>query len=130
MVKYKYLLVLIVGLILGNLLASSFHQRFDLTQDRRFTLSPAAKTIIDEVTSPIVIDVFLKGSFPPEFRRLQNETRQLLEEFEAYNPNIRFDFTDPLAEGDDANAIAQEFYELGMTPARVSVMENARQVKP
>ena len=126
LVKYKYILVLIVGLILVNLLASIFHQRFDLTQDQRFTLSPAAKAIIDKVRSPIVIDVFLKGNFPPEFRKLQNETRQLLEEFEAYNPNIRFDFTDPLAEGDDANAIAQEFYELGMTPARVSVMENGK----
>jgi len=126
LVKYKYILVLIVGLILVNLLAASFHQRFDLTQDQRFTLSPAAKAIMDEVRSPIVIDVFLKGNFPPEFRRLQNETRQLLEEFEAYNPNIRFDFTDPLAEGEDANAIAQEFYELGMMPARVSVMENVK----
>ena len=115
-----------VGLILVNLLASIFHQRFDLTRDHRFTLSPAAKAILDEVRSPIVIDVFLKGNFPPEFRKLQNETRQLLEEFEAYNPNIRFDFTDPLSEGDDANAIAQEFYELGMTPARVSVMENGK----
>jgi gliding-associated putative ABC transporter substrate-binding component GldG len=124
--KYKYLLILIVGLILVNLLASIFHQRFDLTQDQRFTLSPASKAIIDEVRSPIIIDVFLKGNFPPEFRKLQNETRQLLEEFEAYNPNIRFDFTDPLAVGDDANAVAQEFYEMGMTPARVSVKENGK----
>lgn len=122
----KYLLMLILGLILVNLLASEFHQRFDLTRDQRYTLSPAAKAILDEVRSPIVIDVFLKGSFPPEFRRLQIETRQLLEEFESHNPNIRFDFTDPLAEGDDANAIAQEFYDLGMTPARLSVMENGK----
>lgn len=122
----KYLLILILGLILVNLLASEFHQRFDLTRDQRYTLSPAAKAILDEVRSPIVIDVFLKGSFPPEFRRLQIETRQLLEEFESHNPNIRFDFTDPLAEGDDANAIAQEFYDLGMTPARLSVMENGK----
>ena len=126
LVKYKYLFILIIGLILVNLLASVFHQRFDLTQDQRFTLSPAAKTIIDEVTSPIVIDVFLEGSFPPEFRRLQNETRQLLEEFEAYNSNIRYNFIDPLAEGDDANAIAQEFYEMGMTPARLSVLEKGK----
>ncbi len=125
-VTYKYLLILILGLFLVNLLGSIFHQRFDLTREKRFTLSPAAKTLIDQVRSPIVIDVFLKGSFPPEFKRLQIETRQLLEEFEAYNPNIRFDFTDPLAEGDDANAIAQEFYELGMTPARLSVIENGK----
>ena len=126
LVKYKYLFILIIGLILVNLLASGFHQRFDLTQDKRFTLSPAAKTIIDEVKSPLIIDVFLKGSFPPEFRRLQNETRQLLEEFEAYNSNIRYNFIDPLADEDDANAIAQEFYELGMTPARLSVMEKGK----
>ncbi|HSM63207.1 MAG TPA: gliding motility-associated ABC transporter substrate-binding protein GldG, partial [Gillisia sp.] len=76
--------------------------------------------------SPIIIDVFLKGSFPSEFRRLQSETRQFLEEMTAYNSNVKFNFIDPLADGDDANAIAQEFYELGMTPARVSVMENGK----
>lgn len=103
-----------------------FHQRFDLTQDQRYTLSPAAREIFAEVKSPLVIDVFLKGNFPPEFRRLQNETRQFLEEVTAYNSNIYINFIDPLAEGDDANAIAEEFYALGMTPARLSVMENGK----
>ena len=101
-----------------------YHHRFDLTRDQRYTLSPAAREIIAEVKSPLIIDVFMKGNFPPEFRRLQNETRQFLEEVTAYNSNIYFNFIDPLAEGDDANAIAEEFYALGMTPARLSVMEN------
>ena len=115
-----------MGVVAINYIASQFHLRYDLTDDQRYTLSPAAKSIVDEVESPVVIDVFLKGSFPPEFRRLQIETRRLLEEFAAYNDNIRFNFIDPLAEGDDANAIAEEFYKLGMTPARLSVMENGR----
>tara|TARA_R100001369_G_scaffold38246_1_gene63766 strand:- start:8705 stop:10336 length:1632 start_codon:yes stop_codon:yes gene_type:complete len=116
-----------MGLILINVLASKFHSRFDLTQDHRYTLSPAAKNIIKKIESPIVIDVFLKGTFPPEFRRLQSETRQFLEEMAAYNSNIKFNFIDPLAEGDDANAVAQEFYELGMTPASINVMENGKE---
>ena len=116
-----------MGLILINVLASKFHSRFDLTQDHRYTLSPAAKNIIKKIESPVVIDVFLKGTFPPEFRRLQSETRQFLEEMAAYNSNIKFNFIDPLAEGDDANAVAQEFYELGMTPARINVMENGKE---
>ncbi|WP_168191302.1 MULTISPECIES: gliding motility-associated ABC transporter substrate-binding protein GldG [Antarcticibacterium] len=123
---YKYLLILVIGLVLANILAANYHQRFDLTQDNRYTLSPAAKELINDVESPVIIDVFLKGNFPPEFRRLQNETRQMLEEFAAYNSNIRFNFIDPLAEGDDANAIAEEFYKLGMTPARLSVMESGK----
>ncbi len=121
-----FIIYLAIALVLVNFLASQFHQRFDLTQDQRYTLSPAAKEIIAEVESPLVIDVFLEGSFPPEFRRLQNETRQFLEEVQAYNSNIVFNFIDPLAEGDDANAIAEEFYAMGMTPARLNVMEQGK----
>ncbi|MFN4764612.1 gliding motility-associated ABC transporter substrate-binding protein GldG [Gillisia sp. Q332] len=126
LLKYKYFLFLILALVVINLIASQFHHRFDLTGDNRYTLSPAAKEIIGKVEAPLIIDVFMKGSFPPEFRRLQNETRQFLEEVVSYNPNIKFNFINPLAEGDDANAIAEEFYSLGMTPARLSVMENGK----
>lgn len=121
-----FIFFLVIALVLINWLASNFHQRIDLTQDQRFTLSPASKNIIAEVESPLIIDVFLKGNFPPEFRKLQNETRQFLEEVTAYNSNIILNFIDPLAEGDDANAIAEEFHAMGMTPARLSVMENGR----
>lgn len=124
--KYKGLFLVIIGVVVINLIALKFHSRFDLTQDGRYTLSPSAKNIINKIESPIIIDVFLHGSFPAEFRRLQNETRQFLEEMAAFNSNIKFNFIDPLAEGDDANAIAQEFFELGMTPARISVMENGK----
>lgn len=117
---------LLVVLVLINILSYNYFERFDLTQDQRYTLSEAAIETIDDVDSPIIIDVFLKGDFPPEFRRLKVETRQLLEEFEAVNENITFNFVNPLAEGDDANAIAEQFYRMGMTPARISVRENGR----
>jgi len=123
---YKSFLILILGLLVVNFAASKFFQRFDLTEDKRYTLSPAAKDIIAEVEKPLIIDVFLEGDFPSEFRRLQTETRQLLEEFEAYNPNIKFSFINPLEDGDDVNAIAEEFYNMGMEPARLSVRENGK----
>ncbi len=122
----RSVLVFLVILIAVNFLSAEFYQRFDLTRDQRYTLSPAAKEIITDVEQPVVIDVFLEGNFPSEFRRLRNETRQMLEEFSAYNRNIKFSFTNPLEEGDDANAIAEEFYKLGMTPARLNVQENGK----
>lgn len=124
--SYRSLFFLIIVLVIANILASKFFERFDLTQDHRYTLSPAALKIVEDVKEPVMIDVFLQGNFPPEFRRLRNETRQLLEEFAAYNPNIKFDFIDPLAEGDDARKVAGEFYKMGMTPARVNVKENGK----
>ena len=124
--KIKSLLILLVILIAANFLASEIYYRFDLTQDQRYSLSPAAKEIVADVEQPVIFDVFLEGSFPSEFRRLQSETRQMLEEFSAYNRNIKFNFVDPLEEGGDANAIAEEFYKMGMTPARLNVQENGK----
>ena len=122
----KSLLILLAGLIVINFLASEFFVRLDLTQDKRYSLSAASKEIVKDVEQPVIFDVFLEGSFPSEFRRLRNETRQMLDEFSAYNRNIKFNFINPLAQGDDANAIAEEFYKMGMTPARLNVQENGR----
>ena len=124
--KIKSLLILLVILIAANFLASEVYYRFDLTQDQRYSLSPAAKKIVADVEQPVIFDIFLEGSFPSEFRRLQSETRQMLEEFSAYNRNIKFNFVDPLEEGGDANTIAEEFYKMGMTPARLNVQENGK----
>ncbi len=117
--------LLVGGLLLLNILGNYFYKRFDLTQDKRFTLSAEAKEIVDYVDSPIIVDVFLKGNFPPEFRRLQSETEQLLEEFSAYNSNIKFDFINPTEKGNEA--FQSQFEKFGLTPAQVSVTESGKQ---
>ncbi len=119
-----FLLLLVIVVV--NVLSYNFYGRFDLTADQRYTLSEASKEIISKAEAPIIVDVFLEGEFPPEFRRLQAETRQLLEEFAAVNPQITFRFTNPLEEGGNANEVATQFYEMGMTPARINVVENGR----
>ena len=117
--------IIIGGLILLNVLGNYFYKRFDLTQDKRFTLSEEAKEIVDQVNSPIIVDVFLKGEFPPEFNRLQSETEQLLDEFKAYNSNIKFEFINPTDKGNEA--FQSQFEKFGLTPAQVSVNENGKQ---
>lgn len=119
------LAILIGGLILLNVLGNYIYKRFDLTQDKRFTLSEEAKEIIDPVDSPLIVDVFLKGNFPPEFRRLQNETEQLLDEFSAYNSNIKFEFINPTEKGNEA--FQSQLEKFGLTPAQVSVTESGKQ---
>ncbi len=119
------LATLIAGLFLLNILGNYFYKRFDLTQDKRFTLSEEAKEIVDKVDSPLIVDVFLKGNFPPEFNRLQTETEQLLEEFSAYNSNIKFEFINPTEKGNEA--FQSQFEKFGLTPAQVSVTESGKQ---
>ena len=90
----KILTFTIIGIIAINWISETIYKRFDLTQDQRYTLSEVAKATTDPVDSPMVIEVFLDGELPPEFKRLQIETEQLLAEFAAYNPNVKYLFSD------------------------------------
>ncbi|WP_310994041.1 gliding motility-associated ABC transporter substrate-binding protein GldG [Aequorivita marina] len=120
-----FAVLLIIGLVLLNFLGSYFYERFDLTQDKRFTLSEETKEIIAPINSPLLVDVFLEGEFPAEFRRLQSETEQLLDEFSAYNGNIKFKFINPTEKGSEQ--FQPQFEKFGLTPAQVSVTESGKQ---
>ena len=123
----KNISLLVVVLIAINLLSYIVFKRFDLTEDSRYTLSQATLNIIAESQSPIIIDVFLKGDdFPSEFRRLQNETNQLLEEFSEKNNNIIFNFFNPLEDEANREIIIQQLTQRGLTPMQLSVEENGK----
>ncbi|WP_111307412.1 gliding motility-associated ABC transporter substrate-binding protein GldG [Confluentibacter sediminis] len=123
----KYILILLVVLIGINYVSSKAFKRFDLTEDKRYTLSEAAINTIKDVESPMVIDVFLKGdNFPSEIRRLQNETRQLLEEFSAKNSHIVFSFINPLEDESTRDRNMQQLMERGLTPMQLSVQETGK----
>ncbi|MFP2997588.1 gliding motility-associated ABC transporter substrate-binding protein GldG [Spongiivirga sp. MCCC 1A20706] len=121
----KYALpIIFLGFIVG--LGFTANKRFDLTEDQRYTLSEASIATLDNATSPVFIDVFLKGDFPSEFKRLQLETQQLLREFENHNDKVQVNFIDPFEEEENANAITQQLVQLGLTPANVTVTENGK----
>ena len=125
--KSKYIASLLIALISINYLSSIAYMRFDLTEDKRYTLSDATISIVEDVDSPIVIDVFLSGDdFPSEFRRLQNETKQLLEEFLSKNKNIVFNFINPLEDEATRNRNIQQLTERGLTPMQLSVQESGK----
>ena len=57
--------------ILANFVSSYFSTYIDLTQDKRYTLTPATEEAIDKVDEIIYIKVLLDGEFPAGFKRLQ-----------------------------------------------------------
>ena len=109
-----------------NIFGNSFYKRFDLTQDQRFTLSSATEDLIYQAKTPVVIDVLLKGDFPSEFRRLQQETAQVLEEFNSLNSNIQYIFTNPFEEEILRSETLEELQRFGLTPMEVSVKESGK----
>ncbi|AXT60159.1 gliding motility-associated ABC transporter substrate-binding protein GldG [Aquimarina sp. AD10] len=124
--KIKPILIALTLVFILNSIGNRVYSRFDLTQDNRFTLSDATKSLILETPAPVVIDVLLKGDFPSEFRKLQSETKQLLEEFNALNSNIQYIFTNPLEEEALRTETINQLQQFGLTPMEVSVQESGK----
>ena len=125
----KKLGFLALGLFLLNFASYYIYKRFDLTQDKRYTLSETTKKIIDGVDSPLIIDVFLEGNFPADFKKLQTETRQLLEEFSAYNSNITFQFVNPVEKEEERVDVMKKFFAKGLKPINVTVEDKGKQTQ-
>ena len=108
-------------LVLLNLMASQFYTRFDLTEDQRYTLSEAALDAVSGLKGEVVIDVLLDGDLPPEFLRLQKESRQILEEFTEENPGLVVNYVNPLEEESEVEATIAQLQGLGLTPVNITV---------
>lgn len=119
-------LVIIATLIGLNLLGGSFFSRIDVTEDKRYTLSQATADLLDELQTPILIEVFLGGQLPPEFRKLRDETEILLSSYAARHPGVIYRFIDPMANQADAAAIQEQMANFGLKGAQVEIKESGR----
>ena len=122
----KLLLTIAIVMVI-NIAGSQFFHRFDLTKDKRYTLSQTSLDIIKNIKEPLYVDVYLEGDFPSEFKKLQSETQQLLEEFKAYNSNIIFQFVDPLENAENSMGKAKELMGKGLTPINITVDDKGKQ---
>jgi ABC-2 type transport system permease protein len=115
-INIKHIALVIIGLIIINLLSNSAYKRFDLTKDQRYTLSKTTEAIVQSAASPLIIDVFLNGDLPSEFRLLQSETKQLIEEFKILNPLIKVNYINPLEDEATRERNIQELTKRGLEP--------------
>ncbi|MFA9195318.1 gliding motility-associated ABC transporter substrate-binding protein GldG [Flavobacterium sp. FBOR7N2.3] len=120
-------LITLAILIILNLIGNSFFHRFDLTKDNRYTLSETSLNIIKQVKEPLSIKIYMEGDLPAEFKRLQQETRELVEEFQAYNSNINFEFVNPLENKDASMDNIKTLYMKGLTPVNITVDDKGKQ---
>ena len=117
--KIKNTSILLIGLVLLNIVNQSFYKRFDLTKDQRYTLSETTKTIVQRIAQPLFIKVYLEGDFPSEFKRLQVETLQYLEELAAENSDIIIQFVNP-------DLQRESLIKRGMLPSQLTVEEDGK----
>ena len=119
-------LLLYLGILLVvNVLATYLPLTWDLTEDKRYTLTSSTRELLDEVDEPVYVEVLLGGSFPAGFKRLQRATREMLEDFRSETPFLDYTFSDP-NEGtkEQVNNLREEFVKQGMNPTNLRIKEN------
>jgi len=128
--KQQTLFVLFVSIllvILINVAASFIFKRFDLTTEKRYTLSDATIELLKNLNDVAYFKIYLEGdNLDANYMRLRNETKEMLDEFRALaGDNIQYEFINP-SESSDKNE-RYETYRLlskkGLMPATVSENE-------
>ncbi|MEO6894337.1 MAG: gliding motility-associated ABC transporter substrate-binding protein GldG [Ginsengibacter sp.] len=89
--KKWWWLIIILAIVLLNYLASIFHKRIDLTNEKRFTISNPVKKMLGTIDQKMEIYIFLRGDIPAGFKNLSVSAQELLQEFQEYsNGNIHY----------------------------------------
>lgn len=129
--KYLQRAIVVVGVLVGiNILAAYFHTRWDLTAEKRYTLTPGTKNLLRGLDSTVTIEIFLKGDYPASFRQLAQSSQELLDEFREYaGQRIQFSFQSPGQGLPDSARLAfqQSLVEKGIVPFNMQVQEDANQ---
>ena len=117
--KIKNTTIVFIILVLLNIVNQSFYKRLDLTNEQRYTLSETTETIVQRIDQHLFINVYLEGDFPSEFKRLQVETLQYLEELAAENSDIIIQFVNP-------DLQRESLIKKGMLPSQLTVEEDGK----
>lgn len=108
MKQLKLILVLIL-LVVVNLSVSYIVCRWDMTTDKRYSISQPTKTLLQGLDKPIEIMVLLDGELNPGFTRLKKATTELIEELSIYANNGLY--TIPATEKATQNLIPTVIHE-------------------
>ena len=101
--------LLVFILVILNLIGSLYYKKFDLTQEKRYTLNPLTVNMLDTMNDVVFVQVYLEGEFNANFELLRNATKDILDEFrESSHKNVEYQFINPSGEKEDSKE-AQEF---------------------
>jgi len=98
--------------VLLSYLSTLIFSRFDLTEEKRHTLTDTSIEMAQSLDDVVYIKVFLEGDFPADYQRLSQAVKEKLDEFKAYaGENIQYEFINP-SEAEDQKSREDMYGEL------------------
>lgn len=132
--KKQNIVSFILGLfiiVLINIIGNFLFSRYDLTNEKRYSLSKATKDLLKNTDDIVYFKIYLDGDFPAGFKRLRNATKEILDEFRAYNKNIQYEFINPNSISDKKarNDLYRQLVEKGIQPTNLQVKQKGGSVQ-
>lgn len=122
--SYIQLFIMLAIFIVINVISRYAYERFDLTDDKRYSLGEPTKEMLRNLDDIVHITIYLDGELPPGFRRLRQSTLELLDEFRTYaGDNIEYSFIDPNSYTDrkTRDDLYKQLMTLGLNPVNLEV---------
>ena len=96
-------LLFFVILFLINGISKNQFKRFDLTDNKKYSLSSSSRSVIEQIDDLLTMKVYFSDDLPGQYANNRRYLQDILEEYAAFsNGNIRFEFFRP---EDDQNEL-------------------------
>lgn len=98
--------IALVSFVIILLLSELKHFRFDMTEEKRYTLSETSKQVLEQLNDTIRMTVYLTGDLPMSFVKMERDVSDLLNEFQQVGGKhkVLIKFIDPQSIGDGKNS--------------------------
>lgn len=130
--SFLELLVVLVVIVVANVLSGIYYHRFDLTKEKRYTLSQTSKNLCKKIKEKVYFKLYLDGEMSSLFKQLRNEIRDMAYEFrEASGRKIELEIVDPLKglERQEVAKTLEDFVQRGIEPVRDVDDENGDETR-
>jgi ABC-type uncharacterized transport system involved in gliding motility auxiliary subunit len=139
---------LVAALVLLNLISLREFFRFDLTKDRKYTLSKASVQTLDDLKDVMTVSAYFTEGLPPPYAQHARYVQDLLQEYQsASKGKFAFEFLDPASAETkedkeikkelrrdifgspvrEATSVEQELAQLGLQPVQIRVIQDDQQ---
>jgi ABC-2 type transport system permease protein len=113
-----------IVIVLANILGNYVFHRFDLTEEKRYSLSDPTRKMLKEMKNDVYFQIYLEGDFPGGYKRLRDEFKLMLDQFRAYaGDKIQYTFINPTADPDPVKQreLFTQLIKQGLEPTTLNI---------
>lgn len=119
--NFLSLILIFLGFVVViNYISTKFFLRFDLTENKEFTISKSTKDILKNLDDIVSINVYFSKKLPPYLENLKLKVEDILKEYQVYSKRkINVNYFDPATD----SKLSQSVRFLGIPQVQCNIIE-------